>query len=166
MARPPLGLGRHGSIRVTREGGQWVARCRFRQLNGVTVRVERWASSKTAATHNLQDELRNRAGERTTMLSASSRFADAVEIYLVKIADRREDSAYDLYRYWMDTVVLPALGQLRIHECDVAGSIRTSPPSSIADMRRTPDGPYGPSCPGRCSRPYCTGPRQATRSAS
>lgn len=120
MACPSLGLGKHGSIRVTREGGQWVARCRFRQLNGATVRVERWASSKTAATHNLQDELRNRAGERTTMLSASSRFADAAEIYLVKIAERREASTYDLYRYWMDTVVLPALGQLRIHECDVA----------------------------------------------
>jgi len=120
MARPPLGLGKHGSIRVTREGGQWVARCRFRQLNGETVRVERWGSSKTAATHNLQDELRTRAGERTTMLSAASRFADAAEIYLVKIADRREASTYDLYQYWTDTVLLPALGQLRIHECDAA----------------------------------------------
>jgi integrase len=120
MARPPLGLGKHGSIRVTSEGGQWVARCRFRQPNGQTVRVERWASSKTAATNNLQDELRNRAGGRTTMLSASSRFADAAEIYLIKIADRREDSTYDTYRHWMDNVVLPALGQLRIHECDVA----------------------------------------------
>jgi hypothetical protein len=120
VARPPLGLGKHGSIRVTSEGGQWVARCRFRQPNGQTVRVERWASSKTAATNNLQDELRNRAGERTTMLSASSRFADAAEIYLIKIADRREDSTYDTYRHWMDNVVLPALGQLRIHECDVA----------------------------------------------
>ncbi len=82
MARPPFGLGKHGSIRVTSEGGQWVARCRFRQPNGQTVRVERWASSKTAATNNLQDELRNRAGERTAMLSASSRFADAAEILI------------------------------------------------------------------------------------
>ncbi|MGH3692739.1 MAG: hypothetical protein ACRDRX_01830 [Pseudonocardiaceae bacterium] len=90
MARPPLALGKHGSIRVTREGWRWVARCRFRQLTGETVRVERWGSSKTAATNSLQDELRNRAGERTTMLSAASRFADAAEIYLVKIADRRE----------------------------------------------------------------------------
>ncbi|MGH3809444.1 MAG: hypothetical protein ACRDRU_23020, partial [Pseudonocardiaceae bacterium] len=120
MARPPLGLGKHGSIRVTREGGQWVARCRFRQLNGQTVRVERWGPSKTASTSNLQDELRNRAGERATVLSASSRFADAAELYLIKIADRREATTYDTYRHWMDTVVLPALGQLRIHECDVA----------------------------------------------
>jgi hypothetical protein len=50
---------------------QWVARCRFRELNEHTVRIERWGSSKTAATNNLQDELRNRAGERTTMLSAA-----------------------------------------------------------------------------------------------
>ncbi len=120
MARPPLGLGKHGSIRVTREGQQWVARCRFRQLNGQTVRVERWGSSKTAAMNNLQDELRNRAGERLMMLSSGSRFTDAAEIYLAKIAERRENSTYDTYRHWMDTVVLPALGELRIHECDVA----------------------------------------------
>lgn len=102
--------------------------CRFRQPNGQTVRVERWGSSKTAATNNLQDELRNRAGERTMMLSAGSRFADAAEIYLVKIADRREDSTYDTYRHWMDNVVLPALGQLRICECDVAQLDAPSPP--------------------------------------
>lgn len=65
--------------------------CRFRQPNGQTVRVDRWGSSKTAATNNLQDELRNRAGERTMMLSAGSRSADAADIYLVKIADRYED---------------------------------------------------------------------------
>lgn len=31
------------------------------------------------------------------MLSAASRFADAAEIYLITIADRRETSTYDLY---------------------------------------------------------------------
>jgi hypothetical protein len=41
--------------------------------------------------NNLQDELRNRAGERTMLLSAGSRFADAAEIYLAKIAARREN---------------------------------------------------------------------------
>jgi hypothetical protein len=39
MSRPPLVLGKHGSIHVTRDGRQWVARCRSRQLNGQTVRV-------------------------------------------------------------------------------------------------------------------------------
>ncbi len=45
--------------------------------------MERWGSSKTAATNNLQGELRTRASERTMMLSIASRFADAAEIYLV-----------------------------------------------------------------------------------
>jgi integrase len=120
MARPPLGLGKHGSIRVNKEGQRWVARCRFRQLTGQTARVERWGPSKTAAINNLQDELRSRAGQRTASLSRSSRFADAVDIYFVKIAERREDSTYDTYRHWANTIVLPALGELRIHECDVA----------------------------------------------
>jgi hypothetical protein len=36
MARPPLALGHHGSIKVSRDDGQWVARCRFCDLDGVT----------------------------------------------------------------------------------------------------------------------------------
>jgi hypothetical protein len=50
MARPPLGLGKYGSIRVSHDDQQWVTRCRFRQPHGQTVRVERWGSFKTAAT--------------------------------------------------------------------------------------------------------------------
>ena len=68
MARPPLALGHHGSIKVTRDRGQWVARCRFRDLDGVTRRVARWGSSKTAAQHALQDEIRERRGEQTEIL--------------------------------------------------------------------------------------------------
>jgi hypothetical protein len=45
------------------------------------------------------------------MLSADARFADAAEIYLAKIAERRENSTYDTYRHWINKVVLPALGQ-------------------------------------------------------
>lgn len=46
----------------------------------------------------VQDELRHRASEHATMLSAGSRFADAAEIHLAKITERREDSTYDTYR--------------------------------------------------------------------
>ena len=64
MARPPLPLGHHGAVKVTRDDGRWVARCRVRDLDGVTRRVERWGSSQSAARRSLQDELRNRGGER------------------------------------------------------------------------------------------------------
>jgi len=36
MARPPLLLGTHGSITVKREDRRWVARYRYRDLDGKT----------------------------------------------------------------------------------------------------------------------------------
>ena len=40
--RPPLRIGQHGKItRTPLRGGVWLARCRFRDLDGVTRRVER-----------------------------------------------------------------------------------------------------------------------------
>jgi hypothetical protein len=79
MARPPLALGHHGSVKATREGGQWVARCLVRDLDGVTRRVERWGPSRAAAQHALQDELRQRRGERTELLRPDSRFRVRVD---------------------------------------------------------------------------------------
>ncbi|HEY2766448.1 MAG TPA: hypothetical protein VGJ13_20925, partial [Pseudonocardiaceae bacterium] len=120
MARPPLALGHHGTIKVTRDDGQWVARCRVRDLDGVTRRVARWGSSRTAAQHALQDELRQRRGERTELLRPHSRFRDAAAVWMAKITERREDSTADTYRHWLDGLVLPQLGELRLSECDVA----------------------------------------------
>ncbi|MCA1708457.1 MAG: tyrosine-type recombinase/integrase [Actinobacteria bacterium] len=120
MARPPLALGHHGTIKVTREGGQWVARCRVRDLDGVTRRVARWGSSRTAAQRALQDELRQRRGERTEVLRPHSRFHEAAAVWVAKIAERREDSTLDTYRHWLDGLVLPQLSELRLSECDVA----------------------------------------------
>jgi integrase len=37
-----------------------------------------------------------------------------------KIAERREDSTADTYRHWLEGLVLPQLGELRLYECDVA----------------------------------------------
>jgi integrase len=120
VARPPLALGHHGSIKATRDDGQWVARCRVRDLDGVTRKVERWGSSRAAAQRALQDELRQRRGERTELLQPQSRFRDAAALWTAKIAERREDSTADTYRHWLDALVLPQLGALHLPECDVA----------------------------------------------
>ncbi len=119
MARPPLALGHHGTVKLSREDGQWVARCRVRDLDGVTRRVARWGSSRAAAQRALQDELRQRRGERTEPLRPHSRFSDAAAIWMEKIRERREDSTADTYRHWLEHVVLPQLGALRLAECDV-----------------------------------------------
>ena len=120
MARPPLALGHHGSIKVTRDRGQWVARCRFRGLDGVTRKVERWGKSRTSARLALQDELRAQRGERTEMLRPESRFREAADIWMVKIRARRADSTADTYDHCLRKQVLPQLGELRLYECDVA----------------------------------------------
>ncbi len=109
MARPPLALGHHASIKVTRDGSHWVARCRVRDLDGVTRRVARWGSSQTAARKVLQDELRQRRGKRTELLRPQSRFRDAADVWTAKIAERREDSTADTYRHWLGKLVLPQL---------------------------------------------------------
>ena len=120
MARRPLALGHHGAIKVSRDNGQWVARCRVRDLDGVTRRVARWGSSRTEAQRALQDELRQRRGERTEVLRQDSRFADAASLWTAKIAERREDSTADTYRHCLARLVLPNSGELRRYNCDVS----------------------------------------------
>jgi integrase len=120
MARPPLPLGQHGNIKVKREDSRWVARCRVRDLDGVTRRAERWGSSQTAARRALQDELRQRCGGRPELLRPNSRFREAADVWLGKVRERREDSTLDIYEHRLKKVILPELGELLLAECDVA----------------------------------------------
>lgn len=114
MARPPLALGHHGTIKVSRDDGQWVARCRFRDLDGVTRRLARWGTSKASAQAALQDELRKRTGQRTEVLKPNSRFREAADVWMGKIRERRADSTADAYASCLRNQVLPQLGELRL----------------------------------------------------
>ncbi|MDQ2709129.1 MAG: site-specific integrase [Actinomycetota bacterium] len=120
MARRPLQLGHHGQVKTTRERGRWVSRCRYRDLDGVTRQLQRWGDTRTAAQDGLQAAIRERRGTETQPLRATSKFREALAVWAAKIAERREDSTADTYRHWVDKVVLPQLGELRLHECDVA----------------------------------------------
>jgi integrase len=91
-----------------------------RDLDGRTRKVERWGTSKSGAQRALQDELRTRHGQRVEVLRPHSRFRDAAEVWLQKIRERRADSTLDLYSHWLNKLVLPQLGELRLAECDVA----------------------------------------------
>jgi hypothetical protein len=133
---PPLG--QHGAISVTAKRGQWVARCRYRGLDGVTRHIQRAGRTRTAARLPLQEELRNLRGERVEMLQPNSRFHDATKIWLTKIKSRREDSTLDIYSHWLDKVVLPQLGELRLSECDVAQIDAFF--TQLEQTRRTPSG--------------------------
>lgn len=144
MARPPLPLGTPGTISVTEEEpGSWVARCRFRDHDGVTRRLRKHGSSKTAAKAALHEhiQLRQRGrGGSGTALTPASRFRDAAELYLAKVDRRREDSTHALYAYHLKRTVLPALGALQLRECTVArvdGFLEALEPRYAPATRRT-----------------------------
>ena len=120
MARPPLPLGEHGSISLAPKRGLWVARCRFRGVDGVTRHIQKSGKSRTAARLALQEELRSQRGERTEMLRPEARFRDAADLWMRKIRERRTDSTANTYDHCLRKQVLPQLGELRLYECDVA----------------------------------------------
>lgn len=65
--------------------------------------------------------MRERRGvEKSKPLRPTSKFSAAADVWSAKIAERREDSTTETYRFWVEKVVLRRLGELRLHECDVA----------------------------------------------
>lgn len=125
MARPPLPLGTPGQIRVVEDRPKvWVARCRFRDHDGVTRQLKAHGGTKTAATTALHatidDRQRGRGTSRANELTPAATFADATVIYLAKIERKREDSTHALYVFHLESTILPALGALRLRECTVA----------------------------------------------
>ncbi|MBW0101651.1 tyrosine-type recombinase/integrase [Pseudonocardia sp. KRD291] len=128
MARPPLSMGTHGSIRVARRAGgatgSYVAKCRFRDYDGVTRLLERSGSTKAAASRAIQDEIRSRIGSTSGPLRPEHTFERATEIWLTKLDAQVRDGARavttaDTYRQRLRAVILPAIGQWRLYECTV-----------------------------------------------
>lgn len=112
-----------GSITVRQsEPGAWVARCRFRDQDGVTRPMRKHGSSKTAARNALNEAIsaRQRAGrQRAGELTPGSTFADAAVLFLARVAKRRADSTHALYEFHLTNTILPAVGALRLRECTV-----------------------------------------------
>jgi integrase len=126
MARPPLAIGTHGSISVNKRpsGTSFVARCRFRDFDGVTRWVERAGRSKTAALAALQDDLHSRAGSPAAPLRPHDTFERAADMWLAKLDAQVAEGARavttaDTYRQRLRSVILPAMGQWRLQECTV-----------------------------------------------
>ncbi|MDQ2710002.1 MAG: hypothetical protein M3Z25_21335 [Actinomycetota bacterium] len=126
MARPPLAMGTHGSITVNKPAGEtsYIARCRFRDFDGITRTVARRAPTKTKALTALQDEIRSRAGTPASPLRPHHKFERAAEMWLAKLDAQvaegtRAVTTADTYRQRLNSVVLPVMGQWRLNECTV-----------------------------------------------
>ena len=126
MATTTVGHGYARSISVKkREGGStWVARCRFRDFDGVTRSLKAADRSKTVAAAALQDALRDRMGSPKAQLRPQHTFERASELWLSKLDAQvaegtRAMTTADTYRQRLRSVILPAMGQWRLYECTV-----------------------------------------------
>lgn len=116
--RLPLPMGKPGSFSYRKLAPkQWQARCRFRDLDGVTRQVAAQGTTKARAELALWAKLRERGAEDLSALTTASTLADAATLWLAKVATRRRGSTYDTYRRWLDNRVIPDIGGLRLPEC-------------------------------------------------
>lgn len=62
MGRPPMRIGTHGNIRARKAAGEWIARVRVRDNDGVVRQVRRKRASKDAAVDALRSAIAERPG--------------------------------------------------------------------------------------------------------
>ena len=121
MPRKPLPLGTWGKIsRTESQPGRWIARCRFRDFDGQTRKVEAWGKSGAAAKRALMSSLRDRATPGLKDITPDTRLSDLANAWLAEI-ERSELSSNSRSRYstLVDKHVTAGVGGLRIREATV-----------------------------------------------
>lgn len=118
MGDRALPIGEHGNITFRKIGTrQWQARCRFRDLDGITRQLAAQGTRKRDAETKLISKLQTRDAKDITSLKPYSTLADAAQLWLIKVSLNRRGSTYDTYRRWLDNRVIPDIGNLRLYEC-------------------------------------------------
>ncbi|MDH2442398.1 site-specific integrase [Amnibacterium sp. CER49] len=119
VARTVLSLGEHGRIGVFKTAGLWRARVRIRDYDGVIRQVQGAGRSRDAAERALQRALRDRQMSALgDLLSPRSKFSEAAEKWYSELTEL-SPSTMQAYRVRLDKTVLPALGNVRVHELSV-----------------------------------------------
>lgn len=126
MGRKSLPVGTPGNITVTPvRGGGYRARCRFRDTDGVTRQPEAWGKTKTEARNRLHAALKER--KRTSSeqdIGPDSYVKDVVALWWAQLgrrvaAGKASPGTARTYRVYVDALVLPRLGNLRVREVTV-----------------------------------------------
>lgn len=124
MARPPMPIGSRGKVRrVELDQGRWVARARYRDLDGRTRQVAAWGNTGAAAERALLISLRDRtATEIGGAVTREIRVSHLCELWLEEIEaeDRLKRQTIDRSRGIVHHSIVPALGDLRVREVTVA----------------------------------------------
>ncbi len=111
--RPPMRIGQHGKItRISLGGGIWVARCRFRDLDGVTRRLERMTPAGVVdeygarAEEALRDAITARRPPGSGSITGTTTLGDLLTRYLTRCRDDGElaPKSVDTYQATLDAV--------------------------------------------------------------
>lgn len=122
--RPPLRIGQHGKITRQRLGGDaWVARCRFRDLDGVTRRIERATpvgivdEYGARAEAELLDAIAARRPPGTGSITATTTLGDLLGRYITRCREDGElaPKSVDTYEATLDAV-RSRLADIRVGE--------------------------------------------------
>jgi integrase len=117
MGRPPLDVGTYGKITTKLQpDGQWMAIANYRDGDGITRPVKRFAETDAKAIRRLKKALVDRNHRAGGELTRESTFAE-VSVLWLKYVDRTwRGTTWDRYRSRLNKV-LPAMGQLKLREC-------------------------------------------------
>jgi integrase len=125
MGRPPLPIGTAGKVRVRQERpGSFRARCLYRDFDGKVYEVARVGASASIAERRLKEALRDWVSPGDVHgLTGDSKLTDVGRLWLVELeadAEQRFKSwgTIDTYRHRFETIVVPAVGELRMREID------------------------------------------------
>lgn len=124
MGRLPLPPGGHSDITVRQVGTVWVARCRYRRMDGTYVDVRRRGPNKEKARAAVRGALGDLAASTPGSageLKTSALFSKAAELWMAQFRQDAENGIYslnsaDVYADTLRCHVLPALGALRLVE--------------------------------------------------
>ena len=121
MGRPPLPVGTFGKIDFLVLGKARVrARASVRDYDGHRRLVTRYGTSRAHAERRLREALRDRGTGHDPVAGMTSRLTDVANLWLAEVDD--SDLAWGtkrLYRFTVESYVLPGLGELRLREVTV-----------------------------------------------
>jgi integrase len=126
--RPPLRIGQHGKItRLKIEDGVWIARCRYRDGDGVTRRVERVSPPDerdeygNKAEEALRDSLEGRRPPGTGSITSTTTLGELLTRYIARCREDGElaPKSVDTYEATITAVKSRMVG-VRVGEADPA----------------------------------------------
>lgn len=116
MGRPPLDVGTYGKITTKLQpDGQWMAITNYRDVDGITRPVKRFAETDAKAIRRLKKALVDRNHRAGGELTRESTFAEVSVLWLRHVDRTKRGTTWDRYRSRLNKI-LPAMGKLRLRE--------------------------------------------------